>query len=108
MGGAFMSQVLELATFCPGATKGCFLLHWDVGCGMNILALGPEMAISSKPVVFPADLCTLGNMGLWRGRLCAFGLSQFQQTSVSVVVQRVAGPAPSFLTSGLTHETLGI
>ena len=27
MGGAFMSQVLELAVFCTGATEGCFLLH---------------------------------------------------------------------------------
>ena len=32
MGGAFMSQVLELAVFCTGATEGCFLLHWDAGC----------------------------------------------------------------------------
>ena len=32
MGAAFVSQVLELAVFCTGATKGCFLLHWDAGC----------------------------------------------------------------------------
>ena len=64
--------VLELAVFCTGATEGCFLLHWDAGCGplhmhtacMNIFALSPKMAVSSEPVAFSADLHTFGNMGL--------------------------------------------
>ena len=54
---------------------------------VNILALSPKMAVSSEPVVFSADLRTLGNMGLWWGRLGAFGLRGFQWAGVRVVVQ---------------------
>ena len=86
-----------------GAGVGCFL-HWGyqgvlpapLGCSMwptlhtacvNVFALGPKMAILSKPIVFSADFCTLGIMDLWRARLCAFGLRRSQWTGVIVVVQ---------------------
>ena len=83
-----------------GAQIGCFL-HWGyrgvlpaaLGCRVwpiahtacvNLLAISPKMAVSSEPVVFSADLHTLG---LWWGRLCTFGLRGFQWAGVRVVVQ---------------------
>ena len=46
--GAFESQVLELVVFYTGATEGCFLLHKMTHTCMNMLAIGPKVAVSSS------------------------------------------------------------